>query len=198
MEGGLLAWGAALTLAMNPLGNAPFFLEAVAGRPLAARLRAALETGAAAGLVAAAAAALGGPLLAAYGLGVEHVRLAGGIVLLAVALARLLGIQTRLGDRLGHLYPVAAPMIAGPATVSLAVTLSATMGFTAAALASLTASLVVSGLLALASLLPLKREYMDAAGKYTALITLLIAVKLITASDPLLLAHQPQSTTTLE
>src|SRR5207237_9190943 len=82
---------ATLVVIMDPLGSAPIFITLTAGRPVAARRRAALEAAAVAGGLVVVFALFGRLILDYLHVSVESLTIAGGMLLLLVALQMLRG-----------------------------------------------------------------------------------------------------------
>jgi len=80
-----------LVVIMDPLGSAPIFITLTAGRPVAARRRAALEAAAVAGGLVVVFALFGRLILDYLHVSVESLTIAGGMLLLLVALQMLRG-----------------------------------------------------------------------------------------------------------
>src|SRR5438132_423768 len=80
-----------LVVIMDPLGSAPIFITLTAGRTAAARRRAALEAAAAAGGLVVVFALFGRLILDYLHVSVESLTIAGGMLLLLVALQMLRG-----------------------------------------------------------------------------------------------------------
>ena len=80
-----------LVVIMDPLGSAPIFIALTAGRSVAARRRAALEAAGAAGGLVVVFALFGRLILDYLHVSVESLTIAGGMLLLLVALQMLRG-----------------------------------------------------------------------------------------------------------
>src|SRR3989442_13039068 len=102
---------------MAPLGSAPIFITLAAGRPVAARRRAALEAAAAAGGLVVVFALFGRLILDYLHVSVESLTIAGGLLLLLVALQMLPAEEIAPTDTADvALVPLAAPLLPGPGT----------------------------------------------------------------------------------
>jgi len=115
-------WALALVLALNP-ARAAFGIPR-AGRPSRAVVRLAAAGGAAGGLIALVVAGLADPLLEALDVSEPSFRTAAGIVAVVAGAADLLrrppSPEPSLAGRGAALIPVAAPLVARPALVVLA------------------------------------------------------------------------------
>lgn len=149
MDASLIIGSVVVLLAvMNPFLYVPRFLELTGGQSVAQRRRSAIVTVlwclafCALALLLAPGPLTGGSVLSALGIGIGHVQAAGGLVLLLISLAMLAGKDSVLllgseqevrgdavgDDHRGHHrtapYPMAFPLIAGPATMAVIVGLS--------------------------------------------------------------------------
>ncbi|WP_374569939.1 MarC family protein [Phenylobacterium sp.] len=121
---------AALFAIMNPVGNVPVFLSLTEGMSDAAkrRIAATASVGVTVGCIVSAAA--GGLILKLFGLTTDDFRLAGGLLVLLIALNMLHG-----GDSAQHkpgaqemgadeaagdiaIYPLTTPLLVGPGTIA--------------------------------------------------------------------------------
>lgn len=121
----------ALLAISNPLGALPVFLAITEGMTPAERRRAGLRAAFAATTILAAAALVGAPILAAFGISMPALQAAGGLVILLMGLEMLHGAPTRVqhddetqsrADRV--LVPLAMPLLAGPGAITTVLTLS--------------------------------------------------------------------------
>ena len=108
---------------MDPVGNVPIFLALTRDRSRAAKRRAAWQaTGVAAGVILAFAL-LGEQLLAALGISMEALQVAGGLILVLVALELLhpgpsdVDAETAAGKNVA-LVPLGTPLLAGPGAIA--------------------------------------------------------------------------------
>ena len=129
-----LRFAAALFAIMNPFGSIPIFLSVTADRDPAERGRIATVTAAAVLVTLLVAAVLGEQILALFEITVGSFRVAGGIIILILALSMLHAQQSGVHHSAEEedagkakdnpaFFPLAIPMIAGPgsmATVILA------------------------------------------------------------------------------
>jgi MarC family membrane protein len=114
-----------LAVIMDPLGSAPIFITLTAGRTDAERRRAALEAaGAAAGLIVVFAL-FGRLILDFLHVSVQSLEIAGGMLLLLVALQMLRGeeMTQREGANVA-LVPLATPLLAGPGAIAAVMVLT--------------------------------------------------------------------------
>lgn len=114
-----------LVVIMDPLGSAPIFISLTAGLTRGARRRAAfLAAGAAGGLIVVFA--LFGRLILDYlHVSVESLTIAGGLLLLLVALQMLRGEDIAEPDTANiALVPLATPLLAGPGAIAAVMVLT--------------------------------------------------------------------------
>lgn len=120
---------AALFAIMSPVANLPVFLSLTAGRPVAEQRK--IAATAVTGLVVGSIiVALGGDaLLRLFGLGIDDFRLAGGFLILLIALNMVSGekSQSHHGSPQERantpkdnpaIYPLTVPILLGPGTIS--------------------------------------------------------------------------------
>lgn len=132
----------ALFAVMNPLAALPMFLSLTDGYNLARQRRTAIRV-VLYSLVMAAVVMVGGQaLLGFFGVGVNDFRVAGGIVLMTIALGLLNGasavhsgnsaeqqhqaVQAQVGDV--SFYPVTFPLLMGPGTITSLIVLTGAGG----------------------------------------------------------------------
>lgn len=123
----------ALVAISNPLGAVPVFLAITEHETSAERTRAGLCAALATTIILAAAALVGRPVLAAFGISMPALQAAGGLVILLMGLEMLHGAPTRVQhDEQGQqstadrvLVPLAMPLLAGPGAITTVLTLSA-------------------------------------------------------------------------
>jgi multiple antibiotic resistance protein len=114
-----------LVVIMDPLGSAPIFISLTAGRKPAARRRAALEAAAAAGGVIVVFALFGRLILDYLHVSVESLTIAGGLLLLLVALQMLRGDEMEQPETVNvALVPLATPLLAGPGAIAAVMVLT--------------------------------------------------------------------------
>src|ERR1700737_2192816 len=117
-----------LVVIMDPLGSAPIFISLTAGLTAGARRRAALvaagAAGAAGGLIVVFA--LFGRLILDYlHVSVESLTIAGGMLLLLVALQMLRGEEMAQPETANiALVPLATPLLAGPGAIAAVMVLT--------------------------------------------------------------------------
>lgn len=108
-----------LLVIMDPIGNAPVFIALTKDRAPRSRTAAALQAVGAAGLLVGAFALFGHIVLRYLNVSVESLSIAGGLLLLLVALEMLGEDHTQLpADRNIALVPLATPLLAGPGAIA--------------------------------------------------------------------------------
>jgi multiple antibiotic resistance protein len=129
MSSEFLKFAAALFAIMNPFGNIAIFLSVTADRSDAERGRIALITSAAVLITLLVAALLGEQILALFGISVGSFRIAGGIIILILALSMLhaqpSGVHHSAEEEDAGktkdnpaVFPLAIPLIAGPGSMT--------------------------------------------------------------------------------
>jgi multiple antibiotic resistance protein len=114
-----------LVVIMDPVGSAPIFISLTAGRSAAARRRAALEAAGAAGGVVVVFALFGRLILDYLHVSVESLTIAGGLLLLLVALQMLRGEDMAQPNTANvALVPLATPLLAGPGAIAAVMVLT--------------------------------------------------------------------------
>ena len=114
-----------LVVIMDPLGSAPIFIALTAGRSAAARRRAALTAAGAAGAVIIVFALFGRLILDYLHVSVESLTIAGGLLLLLVALQMLRGEDIEQpGTANVALVPLATALLAGPGAIAAVMVLT--------------------------------------------------------------------------
>jgi multiple antibiotic resistance protein len=114
-----------LVVIMDPLGSAPIFISLTAERTPAARRRAALEAGGAAGGRVVVFALFGRLILDYLHVSVESLTIAGGLLLLLVALQMLRGEEMTQPETANvALVPLATPLLAGPGAIAAVMVLT--------------------------------------------------------------------------
>jgi len=114
-----------LVVIMDPVGAAPFFLAVTARLTPSQRKRAALRATLAAGALIVGFALFGGVILSYLKVSVHSLSIAGGLLLLLVALEMLRGIDSTVkGDvEDGALVPLATPLVAAPGAIATVIVL---------------------------------------------------------------------------
>src|SRR5256714_10749736 len=114
-----------LLVIMDPLARPPSFTGGAAGRSPGARRRAALEAAAAAGGLVVVFALFGRLILDYLHVSVESLAIAGGLLLLLVALQMLRGEEIAPADTANiALVPLATPLLAGPGAIAAVMVLT--------------------------------------------------------------------------
>jgi multiple antibiotic resistance protein len=107
---------------MDPLGNVPIFLSLTRGQTVGQQHRSALLASAVAGGVIAAFAVFGQQVLAVLGISLESLQVAGGLLLLVIALELLRpgggGETSDEGSSNIALVPLGTPLLAGPGAIA--------------------------------------------------------------------------------
>src|SRR6266851_3621773 len=110
-----------LVVIMDPLGSAPIFISLTAGLTSGARRRAALVAAGAAGGLIVVFALFGRLILDYLHVSVESLTIAGGMLLLLVALQMLRGEEMSQPESANvALVPLATPLLAGPGAIAAA------------------------------------------------------------------------------
>jgi multiple antibiotic resistance protein len=140
-----------LLVIMDPAGTAPIFVGLTARMSSAERQRAAIRAVIAAGSLVIGFALLGEMVLDYLGVSIESLTIAGGFLLLLVALEMLRGLDsTEDGDSDVALVPLATPLVAGPGAIATVIVLArrhpdtAVIAGTVAALLAVGASLLLA------------------------------------------------------
>jgi len=119
-----------LTVIMDPIGIAPIFMAVTRRLDPPARRAAAIRAAAAAGGLILGFAVAGRFILDYLGVSVESLSIAGGLLLLLVALEMLRGQDGTMGELAGEggqdiaLVPLATPLVAGPGAIATVIVLS--------------------------------------------------------------------------
>lgn len=123
---------------MNPFVNLPIFLGLTSGQEPSSQRRTAHRTVLATAIMCAVVAATGSGLLRLFGVSIDEFRVAGGLVLLTIALGMLSGHGSSAhegsGEEKAHqaqqaassdvsFYPMTFPMLVGPGTITTIVVL---------------------------------------------------------------------------
>ena len=120
---------AAMLAIMNPIGGMPVFISLTADRSPDERRRIALVASLAVLVVLAVTALAGQPILQFFGISVASFRVAGGIIVLLIALSMLQAKRSEVhhtedeaADGVAKdspaVFPLAIPMISGPGAIS--------------------------------------------------------------------------------
>jgi multiple antibiotic resistance protein len=117
-----------LTVIMDPVGAAPIFIATTAGLSQAKRRDAAIRAVIAAGALIIGFALFGGAVLNYLDVSVDSLSIAGGLLLLLVALEMLRGMDyPDAADERAQdvaLVPIATPLLAGPGAIATVIVLS--------------------------------------------------------------------------
>jgi len=114
-----------LLVIMDPIGNAPVFIALTHERPKRVRRLAALQAVVAAGALVIVFALFGRVVLDYLHVSVESLTIAGGLLLLLVALEMLGGPIRALDDTSNvALVPLATPLLAGPGAIATVMVLT--------------------------------------------------------------------------
>ena len=113
-----------LVVITDPIGNAPIFLSVTRHFGPRERQRAAIQAVIAAGSLIVGFAIFGEIVLRYLHVTIGSLSIAGGLLLLLVALEMLRGVDFPTGDVEGvALVPLAAPLVAGPGAIATAMVL---------------------------------------------------------------------------
>ena len=139
----------ALLVVVDPIGLAPIFLALTEGMTNAARRRVAVRAGLIALCVLAGFALAGRWLLAQLGITLPAFRIAGGLLLFAIAFEMVYGRrsdrQSRTAEQAAHAdhakhiaaFPLAIPLLAGPGAITATLLLAGQTGGSPTLLAAL-------------------------------------------------------------
>jgi multiple antibiotic resistance protein len=180
-----------LFAAMDPVGMAPYYIATVEGRPESARRKVVFQALATALAVGLAFVFLGMWLLGLLGVTVPDFEIAGGLLLLVIAIADLVTLE-KIARRVASgppdeeddapgVVPLGVPLIVGPAVVTSSITLLGQYG-RAPCVAAFVANLALVGLVFWQSERLLKllgRAGVRATSKVVSLLLAAIAVKFI-------------------
>lgn len=144
-----------LILIMDPVSTAPIFIALTAGQTPAERRRAAIQAAAVAGGLIVVFALFGRLILDFLHVSVQSLEIAGGLLLLLVALQMLSGLD--IGGPGGAnvaLVPLATPLLAGPGAIAAVLVLTGryptSQGLASILLAILAVAIVIAAGLLLA------------------------------------------------
>ncbi len=124
-----------LFVVVDPIGLAPTFLAVTEGLPRRAKLSVALRASIIAGAILIGAALLGDWLFRALGISLPAFRIAGGLLLFAIAFEMVFGIRMRREGQAAEeaveehvrnvaAFPLAIPLLAGPGAITAVVLLA--------------------------------------------------------------------------
>ena len=119
-----------LFVAIDPLGLVPVFLSVTDGMDDARRRRTSFEAVASASVICMGFMFLGEAIFKFLGITVNDFRIAGGVILLVLAVLDLLSVgkPAMNPQEMVGVVPLGMPLIAGPATLTSVLVLSATPG----------------------------------------------------------------------
>src|SRR5215475_11361678 len=151
-----------LAVVVDPIGLVPTFLAVTHGLPRQARRRIAVRASIIAAAILIGTALLGDWLLRQLGITLPAFRIAGGLLLFAVAFEMVLGIRQRratedaehaLEERARDVaaFPLAIPMMAGPGAITATILLAGQAAYRPQWLAVLLGVVVIVMLACLAS-----------------------------------------------
>jgi multiple antibiotic resistance protein len=129
MSSEFVKFAAALFAILNPFGNTTIFLSVTAERSTADRQRIALLTSVAVLITLVVAAVVGQEILDLFGISIGSFRIAGGVIVLLIALSMLRARQSGVhhsaqeeadGQQKDNpaIFPLAIPVIAGPGAIA--------------------------------------------------------------------------------
>ena len=144
-----------LLVVVDPVGLVPAFLGITAGRSDAVRRQIALRACLIAGAILIGAALIGDWLLRQLGITLSAFRIAGGLLLFAVAAEMVLGLRLRreakdaeqaVEEHVNDVaaFPLAIPMMAGPGAITASILLAGQAAYRPAWLGALLLVIVVS------------------------------------------------------
>jgi multiple antibiotic resistance protein len=124
-----------LFVVVDPIGLAPTFLAVTEGLPRRARRNVALRASIIAGVILIGTALLGNWLFGALGISLPAFRIAGGLLLFAIAFEMVLGTRMRREGQAAEeaveehvrniaAFPLAIPLLAGPGAITATVLLA--------------------------------------------------------------------------
>jgi multiple antibiotic resistance protein len=175
-----------LFVIMDPLGTVPIFVGLTAGRTPSQRRWAAVQAAAVAGVLVAAFALFGRILLEYLHVSVPSLAIAGGLLLLLVALEMFRGYSSSITSEVNVvLVPLATPLLAGPGAIAAIMVLSnrhpGEAGQLGVVLGVVAVVATVAAVLILASAIArlLRPSVIDLLTRVQALLLSAIAVQLI-------------------
>jgi multiple antibiotic resistance protein len=154
-----------LFVVIDPVGLGPIFIGVTAGLPAATKRKIGVEACVIAFFVLAGSALFGDWLLARLGISLAAFRIAGGLLLFAIAFEMVFERRVeRKADQAGtssHIaaFPLAIPLMAGPGAITAMVLLAGQMGNSALGFALLIASMAL--MLAVAYVVFLSSSYLE-------------------------------------
>jgi MarC family membrane protein len=124
-----------MVIVLDPIGLAPTFVAITHGLPATARRQVAIRASIIAAGILAGSALVGDKLLAALGISLAAFRIAGGLLLFSIASEMVFGLRIQrqtvtaeqaLEERVRNMaaFPLAIPLMAGPAAITATVLLS--------------------------------------------------------------------------
>ena len=124
-----------LLVVVDPIGLAPTFLAVTEGLPRRTRRDVAVRASLIAGAIMIGTALLGDVLLRALGISLSAFRIAGGLLLFAIAFEMVLGVRMRREGQAAEeaveehvrniaAFPLAIPLMAGPGAIAATVLLA--------------------------------------------------------------------------
>jgi multiple antibiotic resistance protein len=124
-----------LFVVVDPVGLAPTFLAVTEGLPRRARRAVALRATIIAGVILVGTALIGDLLFRALGISLSAFRIAGGLLLFAIAFEMVLGVRMRREGQAAEeaieehvrniaAFPLAIPLMAGPGAITATVLLA--------------------------------------------------------------------------
>src|SRR6516225_5322297 len=128
-----------LFVVVDPVGLAPTFLAVTEGLPRRARRDVAVRASLIAGAILIGTALIGDLLLRALGISLPAFRIAGGLLLFAIAFEMVLGVRIRREGQAAEeaveehvrnvaAFPLAIPLLAGPGAITATVLLAGRAG----------------------------------------------------------------------
>jgi len=136
-----------LFVIMDPIGTAPIFVALTAGKPPRARRLAAVQAAVTAGALVVGFSLFGRLVLAYLSVSVQSLAIAGGLLLLLLALQMFRGEELTAGAATNvAVVPLATPLLAGPGAIAAIMVLSdrhADLGGRLAIIAGVAAVVVV-------------------------------------------------------
>ena len=153
-----------LFVVVDPIGLAPTFLAVTEGLPRRARGDVAVRASLLAGAILIGTALIGDVLLRALGITLPAFRIAGGLLLFAIAFEMVLGVRMRREGQAAEeaveehvrniaAFPLAIPLLAGPGAITATVLLAGRAGSNLLLTGLLLAVVVVVALASLAAFL---------------------------------------------
>ncbi len=157
-----------LFVVVDPVGLAPTFLAVTEGLPRAARKNVALRASLIAGAILIGSALIGDWLFRTLGISLPAFRIAGGLLLFAIAFEMVFGVRMRREGQAAEqaveehvrniaAFPLAIPLLAGPGAITATVLLAGRAGGNVLLLGILLAVVVLVALASLAAFLSAER-----------------------------------------